>query len=240
MTKNGFRIIYMEMKFKTKTSASILGIFCTFGLILLIDGISKGNMVYGLIGLCTVVWVTPFFLFHLKMVGNVYFANRKVIMERLNTKKVNSINENLRMKFGIYSIKFTNEDVIYLDKENDRNRVMESIYNQAWENIQNKTISLPFLYQRDNGINRKIEVDNEKIEVENLWGRKNTVYTSDVHTVELKYLKTHQLVLYVFCKKGKVIIPLNKETNMANIESLFLLKQFFVVNIQRGFPGEKV
>ena len=227
LTKNGLHINYMEMKFKTKTSVSILGILCISGLILFIDGISNSNLVFALFGLCTLIWVMPFFVFYLKMVGNIYCANRKIIMERIYARKINSINENLQIKLGIYSVKFTNEDTIYLDKENDKNNVMVNIYNQAQESAQNKTIDIPFLYKRDNGINRVITVDNEKIEIENLWGRKDTVYNGDVNKVEIKHLVNHQLVLYIFCKSRKIIIPLNKKTNMAEIEYLYLLERFF-------------
>ena len=201
------------MRFRTGTKAKFLGLFCFLGLLLFIDGIVSANRFNCLFGLATLLWVAPFFIFCLNMLGNIYCSNHKIIMERGAVRKENSLNENLKIQFGIFSIKMVNENTIYLDRENDKNNVMANIYGEAQKNIQNRTMVFPFLYRKDSGVKRNITVDNDKIEVENFWGRKSTIYNNTVNNIEILHLVTHQLVLHISYESRKIIIPLNQRVS---------------------------
>lgn len=212
-----------------------MGAFSFFGLILFLDGIINGNLMFASLGLGTLIWLTPFFIRYTQMVGNTYCSKRRIIRERVTSKKANAINKKLEITFGITSIKFTNENTIYLDKENDTNNVMESIYNQARESTENKTVSFPFLYEMDGWIKQSVSIDNEKIEITKKGKHVVTVYNKDVKKAKIQRLSNHRIVLHIFCEdKKRTTIPLNRKTGMADIEQLYLLERFFTESRKTG------
>lgn len=140
------------MRYKTKTTVIIFGLFSILSLIIAIDGFKNKDFGSIFIGAIGFILFAFFFITFLKMMGNIYLENNKIINENIFGKNINSIDQNISIKFGIYSIAINNEHKMFLDKENDTNNIMESIYNYIRNDIQNKTIIFPYLYKRDNYI----------------------------------------------------------------------------------------
>lgn len=140
------------MKSKSKTSAIIWGIFCILSLLLLISGIVKMDSGSILVSIISLSIFLPFLLLYIKMIGKTYFKNNEIIKEVFGKNIVNSVNKNLKIKFGTFSIKFINQYKQYLDRENDEGNVIEYIYRYVENNIKGENIKFPITYKNDNYI----------------------------------------------------------------------------------------
>jgi hypothetical protein len=138
------------MKLKTKTIIIIFGIFCILGISLLINGYMEYDSSTIMISVVTLLIITPLLITYIKTIGKIYCNNNEIIKDIFGKKFINSIDRNLKMKFGIYTIKITNQHNLYLDKNNDDNNVIENIYTYIENNSINNNIIFPFKYKNNN------------------------------------------------------------------------------------------
>jgi len=86
------------------------------------------------------------------MFGNIYCNDNYIIKEAFGKKIINTIDGNLKLKFGVYSIEIFNQKKIYISRENEKNDIMENIYKYIKNNINQNNLIFPILYKDDNSI----------------------------------------------------------------------------------------
>jgi hypothetical protein len=135
---------------KLRTNAIIYGISCIGALYLLIVGFINSNFFYIVVSVFSISMGASLFILCIKMIGKIYCYENEIIREYFGRKIKNSIDKNLKIRYGVCSIKIMNQHNLYLDKENDDNNVIENIYTYIENNSINNSIIFPFIYKRNN------------------------------------------------------------------------------------------
>ena len=138
------------MVVKTRTNLIIWGIACILSIFMAINSIVDNKLGFFSVSIFCFAFFLRFFVVYFKMIGKTYFFNNSIIKEAFGKKLINTIDDNLRLKFGIYAIGIFNQTKIYLDKENDTNNVIENIYTYIKKSITQNDIVFPVIHRRDN------------------------------------------------------------------------------------------